>query len=225
MSAITWDAQGEHFYQTGVDHGVVYPTWDPTNATYTGGAFTGGVAWNGLTAVNESPSGAEPSPVYADNVKYLNLISAEEYAATIEALMYPDEFAECNGMKVVANGVKIGQQPRKPFGFVYRSLVGNDTEGTNAGYILHLIYNCTASPSEQSHETVNESPDASPLSFEVSTTPVAVTGNKPSATLEIDSRTANSTKLTALEKILFGDTNTDPALPLPDYIINMMSQQ
>lgn len=223
MSAITWDAQGEHFYQTGVDRGVVYPTWDPTNATYTGGAFTGGVAWNGLTAVNESPSGAEPSPVYADNIKYLNLISAEEYAATIEALMYPDEFAECNGMKEVATGVKIGQQPRKPFGFCYRTLLGNDTDGTNAGYILHLIYNCTASPSEQSHETVNESPDASPLSFEVSTTPVAVTGNKPSAILEIDSRTIASAKLTALEAILYGSQSSEPVLPLPNYIIGLVT--
>lgn len=218
MSKIVWDKVGERFYETGVDRGVLYP-YDKTS-----NSFNNGVAWNGLTAVNESPSGAEPSPLYADNIKYLNLMSAEEYAASIEAFTYPDEFEECDGSATIADGVTIGQQTRKLFGFCYRSLIGNDTEGTEKGYKLHLIYNCLASPSERQHATVNDNPDATALSWDISTTPVEVTGYKPTATVEIDSTKTPAAKMTAIENILYGSANAAPRLPLPDEIIEIIGQ-
>lgn len=216
MSKIVWDQVGEHFYETGVDRGVLYQ-YDKTNKT-----FGNGVAWNGLSAVNESPSGAEPTAIWADNIKYLNLMSNEEYAATIEAYTYPDEFEECDGSKTVAGGVTIGQQPRKLFGFSYRTLIGNDTEGTEAGYKIHLIYNCLASPSERSHSTVNDSPEAQSMSWSISTTPVNVEGMKPTSTIEIDSREIPSDKLAALEDILYGTVSAEPRLPLPGEIITLV---
>ena len=221
MSKIVWDVTGEHLYETGVDRGVVYPTYDATTDPQKP-SYTDGVAWNGLTAVNESPSGAEPNPLYADNIKYLNLMSAEEYSATIEAYYCPPEFMACDGFDEIADGVMIGQQQRKPFGFCYRTLIGSDTEGTKKGYKLHLIYNCTASPSERGHSTVNENPDATALSWSISTTPTAVAGKNPTATIEIDSTKVDSTKLTALEAILYGGDNTDPRLPFPNEIAQLV---
>ncbi len=215
MSKIVWDAIGERRYETGVDHGVLYK--------YANNAFGNGVAWNGLTAVNESPSGAEPSPLYADNIKYLNLMSAEEYAATVEAYTYPDEFEECDGSAVIADGVYIGQQPRKLFGLCYRTLIGNDVLGTEKGYKLHLIYNCLASPSERSHATVNDSPEATTLSWSLSTTPVAVNGFKPTACVTVDSTKTPEGKLADLEAILYGDENTEPRLPFPDEVARIIN--
>jgi len=217
MSKIVWDALGEHFYETGVDHGVYYG-YDSTQ-----NAFNNGVPWNGITAVTESPSGAEPSPIYADNIKYLNLISAEDYAATIEALTYPDEFKISDGKADIATGVVIGQQTRKIFGFSYRTLIGSDTEAAGtAGYVIHLIYNCTASPSEKSHNTVNENPEGATMSWSISTTPVDVEGYKPTATVEIDSRTTPAAKLAQLEAILYGSVSSDPRLPFPAEIATLV---
>lgn len=216
MSKLVWDKLGEHFFETGVDHGVLYK-YDSTNKD-----FRNGVAWNGLSAVNESPSGAEPSAIWADNIKYLNLMSAEEFAATIEAYTYPDEFMECDGLGTIADGVTIGQQPRKMFGFCYRTLLGNDTENTNHGYKLHIIYNCTASPSERAHSTVNDSPEAASLSWSISTTPVEVKDMKPTATVEIDSTKTPKAKLDALKDILYGTTETEPRLPYPDEIATLI---
>lgn len=216
MSAITWDATGTHLYETGVDHGVLY-LWDTATST-----FKDGVAWNGLTAVNESPSGAEPSAIYADNIKYLNLMSAEEYGCTIEAYTYPDEFTLCDGSAVVADGVTIGQQPRKLFGFCYRTLTGSDTEGTSKGYKLNIVYNCTASPSERNHTTVNDSPEAASLSWTISTTPVDVTGFKPTATLVVDSTKCPEDKLKDLEDVLYGTALTNPRLPFPAEVIALV---
>lgn len=223
MSKITWDATGEHLYETGVDHGVFY-SYDTTNNTYTDGK-----AWNGLTAVNESPSGAEPSPLYADNIKYLNLMSAETYGATIEAYTCPDEFMECDGFVSLTDGVIIGQQPRKIFGFCYRTLIGNDTEGTKKGYKIHLVYNCQASPSEKSHSTVNDNPEAATMSWSISTTPVDVPNQSPTATLEIDSTKLTTAQLTAIENVLYG-TNasggseaTTPRLPLPAEVATIIT--
>lgn len=221
--AINWDAIGDHFYETGVDRGVFYE-FDTTNKTY-----GNGVAWNGLTAVNESPSGAEPSPLYADNIKYLNLMSAETYAATIEAYTCPDKFMECDGFVSLTSGVIIGQQPRKIFGFCYRTLIGNDTEGTKKGYKIHLVYNCQASPSEKSHSTVNDNPEASTMSWSISTTPVDVTNQSPTATLEIDSTKLTSTQLTAIEAVLYGTPasgNTEAVagrMPLPAEVASIIS--
>lgn len=197
---ITWDAIGEHYYSTGVDHGVVY-FYDPTTKK-----FTNGVGWNGLTAVNESPSGAEPTAVWADNIKYLNLMSAEEYGFTIEALDSPDEFDECDGSKAVADGIKIGQQDRKLFAFCYRVLKGNDTVGTNLGYELHIVYNCLASPSERNHSTVNDSPEQETLSWSVSTTAIdtGITGMKPTATVVIDSTVVGTSGMKKIEDALYG---------------------
>ena len=228
MSKIKWDQPGERFYETGVDQGVLY-LYDSENKT-----FGNGVAWNGLSAVNESPSGAEPTAIWADNIKYLNLMSAEEYAATIEAYTYPDEFEECDGTRKVAHGASIGQQPRKLFGFCYRTLIGNDTEGTEAGYKLHLVYNCLASPSERSHSTVNDSPEAQTMSWSVSTTPIPVEGFKPTACVEIDSRDFNTTalqeKLQDLLDALYGvDADAEhnveastPYLPLPGDLVGIL---
>ena len=215
MSKIVWDQTGERLYETGVNHGVLYI---PTS-----GVYSKGVAWNGLTAVTESPSGAESTALYADDIKYLNLMSAEEFACTIEAYTYPDEFAECDGSASLAAGVSIGQQPRKTFGLCYRTTVGNDTDSNAHGYKLHMVYGCLAAPSEKAYATINDSPEAITFSWEVSTTPVNVTGHKPTALLTIDSTKADPTKLAALEKILYGDTDTEPRLPLPDEIANLMA--
>lgn len=215
MSKIVWDQTGERLYETGVNHGVLYI---PTS-----GAYSKGVAWNGLTAVTESPSGAEATALYADDIKYLNLMSAEEFACTIEAYTYPDEFAECDGSASLVTGVNIGQQPRKTFGLCYRTTIGNDTDGNAHGYKLHMVYGCLASPSEKAYATINDSPEANTFSWEVSTTPVNVTGHKPTAFLTIDSTKADPAKLAALEKILYGDTEAEPRLPLPDEIATLMA--
>ena len=217
---LEWDKQGEHYYTTGVDHAVLYD-YDATNGTY-----GDGVAWNGITAVNESPSGAEPNAQYADNIKYLNLISAEEYAMTIEAFYSPEEFDKCDGTEVV-NGVKYRQQTRKMFGFAYRTKIGSDAND-DLGYVLHLVYGCKASPSEQNHETVNDSPEAATLSWEVNTTPISVDGMKPLSVIEIDSTKVDATKLASFEQILYGtpgDSSASPAvdpvaarLPLPSEV-------
>lgn len=215
MAALVWDAIGEHFFETGVDHGVLYPV--DANGTY-----PLGVAWNGLTSVQESPSGADPNKQWADNLNYLTLYGAEEFGATIEAFTYPDEFEECDGSAELVNGVHIGQQPRKGFGFSYRTKVGNDTVGQDLGYKIHLVYGCRAAPSERAYETINDSPEAINFSWEISTTPVNVTGHNPTASLVIDSRdfttTAAKEKLTAFEAILYGSDNADPRLPLPDEV-------
>ncbi len=213
MPAITWDDIGERFYETGVDHGVLYVP-DQT------GVYTNGVAWNGLVTITESPTGAEPNAQYADNIKYLNLFSAEEFGATLEAFTYPDEFLAFDGMVQPSPGVIIGQQPRGVFGLSYRTLVGNDLEAENHGYKLHLLYGCKASPSEKAYSTINDSPEAITFSWEISTTPVPVTGLKPTALLVIDSRTATPDGLMALEAALYGGA-TSPKLPTPDEVIAM----
>lgn len=211
MSKLEWDKTGEHLYETGTDRGVLYPA-DET------GKYGKGVAWNGLTAVTESPSGAEASPLYADNIKYLNLISAEEFGATIEAYTYPDEFAPCNGEAELATGVVIGQQNRRKFCFAYRTLLGNDTVGTDLGYLLHIVYNASASPSEKSYQTVNDSPEAITFSWEVTTTPVNVTGGKPTANITINSTKVDADKLKALEDKLYGTDDAEPTVLMPDEI-------
>lgn len=216
MTAIEWDAAGKRFYENGTDRGVLYPMTS-------NGSYDKGVAWNGLTAVTESPEGAEPTDLYADNIKYATMRSAETFGCTIEAYTYPDEFSECDGSAQIAKGVFAGQQERKGFGFSYRTLIGNDTAtSSDDGYKLHLVYGCTASPSEKSYATVNDSPDAITFSWEVKTTPVNVAGFKPTATLVIDSRYADPSKLSALEKILYGDADTEPNLPLPATVITTM---
>ena len=216
MGPLVWDQIGEKLYETGVEKGVLY-------VQDANGLYPKGVAWNGLTAVTESPSGAEATPVYADNGKYLSLMSAEEFAATVEAYMYPDEFAECDGSAELVAGVSIGQQTRKGFGMVYKTLVGNDVADVAFGYKLHIIYGAKASPSEKNYATVNDSPEANALSWELNTTPVPVAGHKPTATIVIDSTKVDATKLAALEKILFGDTATEARLPLPDEIKTLMT--
>lgn len=219
MPKLVWDKTGERLYETGVDHGVLYPV-------QAGGVYNKGVAWNGLISVTESPSGAEASPIYADNIKYLNLMSAEEFGATIEAYMYPDEFAECDGSAEIAKGVNIGQQSRKTFGLCYRTVIGNDVDSNEHGYKLHMIYGALAAPSEKGYQTINDSPEAITFSWELSTTPVNVGGFKPTASLTIDSTKADPIKLAALEKILYGDTNpeTEARLPLPDEIATLMGE-
>mgnify|MGYP001771182973 CR=1 FL=1 len=214
MAKLIWDAVGDRLYETGVRQGVLYPM---SNGTY-----PKGVAWNGLTAITESPSGAEPTPLYADDIKYLNLLSAEEYAATVEAYTYPDEFAECDGSATLASGVTIGQQPRKTFGLCYRTVLGNDTENDNHGYKLHIIYGAMAAPSEKAYESINDSPEAITFSWELSTTPVNVTGFKPTASITIDSTKVAEGKMAALEKVLYGDGDTEARLPLPDEIKTIM---
>lgn len=211
MSKLVWDQIGERYYETGVNQGVLYP--QGINGTY-----PKGVAWNGLTAVTESPSGAEVTPLYADNIKYLNLVSAEEFGATIEAYTYPDEFAQCDGSADIATGVTIGQQYRKAFGLSYKTALGNDVDGADYAYKLHLIYGALAAPSEKGYASINDSPEAITFSWEVTTTPVTVTGLKPTASISIDSTKVDATKLEALEGILYGTANTDPYLPLPDEI-------
>lgn len=216
MSKIVWDAVGEHTFETGVRNGVLY-------LKDAQGDYSTGVAWNGLTSVSESPEGAEPTDLYADDIKYLTLMSAENFKATIEAYTYPVEFEECDGSATIAKGVVIGQQSRKPFGLCYRTAIGNDTDGNEHGYKLHIVYGCQASPSEKQYSTINDSPEAITFSWEVSTTPVNVNGKKPTATLIIDSTKADKTKLTALEAILYGSESTEPRLPLPDEIATLMT--
>ena len=219
MAKIEWDKTGERFYETGVKNGVLY--------VQEGGSYQNGVAWNGLTAVTESPSGAEATPLYADDIKYLNLLSAEEFGATIEAYTYPDEFAACDGSAALADGVMIGQQARKTFGLCYKTTIGNDTNGNDYGYKLHIIYGALAAPSEKAYATINDSPEAITFSWEVTTTPVNVTGAKPTAYITIDSTKADPTKLAALEDVLYGkdgEPGNEPRLPLPDEIKTLMTK-
>ena len=217
MAKLIWDQTGDRLYETGVDHGVLYPYNTVSKA------YDSGVAWNGLTGVTESPSGAEATPLYADNIKYLNLRSAEEFGATVECYTYPEEFEKLDGSKSLAAGVNIGQQSRGTFGLSYRTKVGNDTELDDHGYKLHLIYGATASPSERAYQTVNDSPEAITFSYEITTTPVEVTGAKPTAILTIDSTKADPAKLAALEAILYGTTEKEPRLPLPDEIATIFA--
>lgn len=219
MAVLTWDGSGERYFETGIDKGVLYPI-DGS------GLYPLGVAWNGLVSVTESPSGAEPTALYADNIKYLTLVSAEEFGCTIEAYTYPDEFAACDGSievdSALTPGTFVGQQPRTVFGLVFRTKVGNDVD-QELGYKLHLIYGCLASPSEKAYQSVNDSPEAVTFSWDVTTTPVATTGFSATAQIIIDSRTADPTSLAALELKLFGDVATDPELPLPDVVIADMT--
>ena len=215
MSKLKWDQIGERLYETGVDKVVLFPMEST-------GQYGAGVAWNGITAVNESPSGAEPTALYANNGKYLNLISNEDFAATIEAYTYPDEFEKCDGSKEIAPGVVIGQQKRKVFGLAYRTLLGNDVDGYDHGYKLHLVYGCLAAPSENNHSTVNDSPEAGTMSWSVSTTPVEVADAKPTATVTIDSTKADKAKLKKLEDMLYGTEQAESKLPLPAEVITLM---
>jgi len=215
MAILEWDKTGERRYENGVDHGVLYKP----DAF---GNYPIGYAWNGLTTVTDSPSGAEAQPQYADNIKYLNLYSAEEFGFTIEAFTYPDEWPEHDGTAEAEEGVFVGQQTRKPFGFSYRTKVGTDLNA-DAGYKIHLVYNCTAAPSEQAHTTINDSPEAVAFSWEVMTLPIAVTGLKPSSYITIDSTKVPSSNLTALEDLLYGTAGTDPQLPLPDDVIALFA--
>lgn len=218
MAALIWDKTGERQFETGVDHGVLY-------VQKADGTYENGVVWNGLTAVTESPDGAEPNDLYADNIKYASLRSAETFGATIEAYMFPEEFMECDGSAAMADGVYIGQQSRKPFGFCYRTLIGNDTASeSDDGYKLHIIYNATASPSDKNYETVNDSPDAITMSWEIDTTPVPVTGKKPTATIVIDSTKCNEQKLKTLLDTLYGTATTEPTLPTPDDVIGIFTK-
>lgn len=212
MATLEWDQVGQRVYETGVDHGVLYIP----NAS---GVYDEGYAWNGLTTVTESPTGAEPAAQYADNIKYLNLVSTEEFGGTIEAFTYPDEFAQCDGSAEPAEGVMVGQQGRKSFGLSYRTRVGNDIDGTDHGYKLHLIYGAQAAPSEKAYATINDSPEAISFSWEITTTPVSVTGLKPTALLTIDSTKVTAADLSDLEDILYGTEGVDARLPLPDEVI------
>lgn len=221
MSKLVWDKTGERLYETGIKNGVLYVQSES-------GTYPTGVAWNGLTAITESPSGAETTALYADDIKYLNLMSNEEFGATIEAYTYPEEFAECDGSKELVGGVMIGQQARKTFGLCYRTALGNDTEGNDHGYKLHIIYGALAAPSEKAYSTINDSPEAITFSWEITTTPVNVSGAKPTASIVIDSTKADPIKLAALEDILYGKdgdsgSGTGPRLPLPDEIKTLMT--
>ena len=210
MAKLVWDESGKRIYETGVQKGVLYVQDE-------GGTYPKGVAWNGLTAVTESPSGAEATPLYADDIKYLELRSAEEFGATIEAYTYPEEFEACDGSASLAKGVSIGQQDRKAFGLCYRTVVGNDVQGNSHGYKLHLIYGAVASPSEKAYATVNDSPEAVTFSWEITTTPVEVEGFKPTASITIDSTKVNAEQLAALEKKLYGEEG-EAQLPLPSEV-------
>ena len=211
---LVWDQVGERLFETGVNKGVLYPQ--------AGGAYPKGVAWNGLTAVTESPSGAEATPLYADNIKYLNLVSAEEFGATVEAYTYPKEFGICNGEAELVEGVSIGQQKRTPFGMSYQTKIGNDVD-SEAGYKIHLIYGAQAAPSEKAYATVNDSPEAITFSWELTTTPVEVTGFKPTATLVVDSTKVDAEKLAALEAVLYGTEAEEARLPLPDEVLSIIN--
>lgn len=215
MAKLIWDKDVERLFETGVDHGILFPQKND-------GTYDKGVAWNGLTAVNESPSGAEPNDMYADNMLYATLRSAEKYEATIEAYMYPPEFAACDGTAELATGVVIGGQTRQPFGFAYRTKVGNAVKGMEHGYKLHLVYGLTANPSEKNYETVNEDPDAMTFSWEVTSTPVPMEGYQPVSHIVVDSTKVDAAKYTALENMLIGDT-TDSKLPTPDEVKTMMT--
>ena len=207
MATLTWDVQGERYYETGVSKGVLYP--------FKEGKYSKGVAWNGLTAVNESPSGAEPTPLYADNIKYLNLLSNEEFAATVEAYTYPDEFAECDGSAELAAGVSVGQQKRIPFGLSYVTKLGNDTDGQDHGYKIHLIYGALAKPTQKNYATINDNPEAITFSWELSTTPVAVPNMKPTACITIDSKKVTPENLKKIEDKLYGKDSEEATLPTP----------
>lgn len=210
---LTWDDVGERLFETGVKKGVLYTQSDGD------GVYDQGVAWNGLTAVTESPEGAEPTALYADDIKYLNILSAEEYKATVEAYTYPDEFAACDGSASLSEGITIGQQERKIFGLSYVTTIGNDVKGNDYGYKIHLVYGCQAAPSEKNYQSINDSPEAITLSWEVSTTPVNVTGFKPTATLVLDSTKLSPAKMKAIEDVLYGSaTGSDARLPLPDEV-------
>lgn len=227
MSKLVWDKTGERLYETGVEKGVLYP--------FKEGTYSDGVVWNGLTSVSESPSGGEPTALYADDIKYLNLMSTEEFGATIEAYMYPDEFMACDGSAEIAKGVVIGQQKRSMFGMSYVTKIGNDTDGSDHGYKIHLIYGATAKPSEKGYETINDSPDAITFSWEISTTPVEVSakGFKPTASVTIDSTKVKADELASLEAILYGTdagpsgtpAATEPRLPLPDELATIFESQ
>ena len=216
FARINWDKSGERRYETGVSRGVLYPQ-------HADGTYPLGVGWNGLSSVTESPSGAEASPVYANNSKYLNLMSVEEFGCTIEAYTYPDEFLACDGSKEIVDGATIGQQPRTPFGLCYRTELGNDTSGVGSAYKLHLVYGATASPSEKAYQTINDNPEAISFSWEVNTIPVEVPNFKPTASLVIDSTKADPTKLAALEDILYGSSAAAARLPLPSEIITLLA--
>lgn len=218
MAKLVWDAAGERLYETGVKNCALYVMGSD-------GKYSKGVAWNGITAITESPSGAEATPLYADDIKYLNLMSAEEFGATIEAYMYPDEFKVCNGEAELADGVAIGQQARKTFALAYKTTIGNDTENNDHGYKIHIVYGCLAAPSERAYATINDSPEAITFSWEVTTTPVNVTGAKPTSIVTIDSTKCDKDKLAELEAKLFGGEgdNADPTLVLPDEIKTMMT--
>lgn len=217
MSKLVWDADSQRRYETGVSKVVLYPKSKS-------GTYPKGVAWNGVTGITESPSGAEATPLYADSIKYLNLRSAEEFGATLEAYTYPDEFGECDGSANIATGVKIGQQARKPFGLSYQTVIGNDTEGESYGYMIHVIYGADASPSEKAYQTINDSPSAITFSWTLNTTPVNVEGFKPTATLTVDSTLTTPEKMAALEDILYGSTDSEARLPLPDEIATLMAE-
>ena len=216
MSKIIFDNTGEKIYETGVDHCVLF--------VRNGNAYETGVAWNGITAINESPSGAEATPIYADNIKYLNIVSGEDFGATIEAYTYPDEFTECDGSAEIIAGVKIGQQTRKPFALCYRTLIGNDVAGTGHGYKLHFIYNAQAAVSAKNYKTINESPEAMSFSWEISTTPEVVDGFKPTATVTVDSTKVDAVKLKALEDKIYGSDNSEPTMPTISEIVSLLSK-
>jgi hypothetical protein len=216
MSKLTWDAIGERYYETGIKKGVLYPQ--------AAGKYPKGVAWNGLTGITEAPSGAEATPMYADDIKYLNLMSNEEFGGTIEAFTYPDEFKACNGEGELAEGISIGQQTRVPFGLCYRTTLGNDTEANEHGYKLHLVYGAQASVSEKAYATVNDTPEAVTFSWEFTTTPVEVKGFKPTSIVVIDSTKVDAGKLAALEALLYGTEDAEPQLPLPDEIVTLMGE-
>lgn len=216
MTKLVWDQTGERLYETGAKNCALYPQ--------VSGAYPKGVAWNGITGVTESPSGAEATAIYADDMKYLNLYSTEEFACTVTAYTYPDEFAACDGSAELVDGVTIGQQNRKAFGLAYKTVLGNDTDANDHGYKLHLIYGCMAAPSEKAYATINDSPEAIEFSWEISTTPVSVTGSKATASLTIDSTKADPDKLAALEGILYGSESEEPRLPLPDEVKTLMTK-
>lgn len=218
MAKLVWDQTGQRTYETGVDRGVLYLQDES-------GKYVNGVAWNGLTAVNESPSGAESTALYADNIKYLEIRSAEEFGATIEAYTYPEEFEACDGSAALGAGVKIGQQDRVPFGLCYRTVLGNDVQSNNFGYKLHLIYGATASPSEKAYSTINDSPEAITFSWEVTTTPIEVEGFKPTSILTINSVECKAEVLAAIEAKLYGDAENEPVMPTPNEILAMLKEE
>lgn len=214
MAKIAWDQEGERLYETGTDRGVLY--------VRSGGTYGTGVPWNGLTGVSEAPDGAESNPQYADNIKYLDLTSAENFKATITAFTYPDEFEECDGSATPVPGVTLSGQERKSFGFSYRTKVGNDTDGEDAGYKIHLVYGAKAAPSQKDRKTINDSPEALEFSWEISTTPASVAEHRPTAHITINSMTLDPVKLTALETKLYGDETNQPTLPTPDEVLTLV---